>query len=75
MIHVVVKGTKTVEEYKAVRESMIREAARSSAAHMDCTEEWTHGDPVKIWRDSSGVICIEYESGEWWHYNNQGEWW
>ena len=34
-----------------------------------------NGEPVKIWWDANGDLCIEYESGEWYHYNQRGEWW
>ena len=34
-----------------------------------------NGEPMKIWWDANGDLCIEYESGEWYHYNQRGEWW
>lgn len=42
------------------------------------SEDWTAGEPVKSWRDWHGVLCIEYQSGQWWHYKetkNGFEWW
>ena len=38
--------------------------------------EWETKKPIKkVWIDKDGYLCIEYESGEWWHYNDKGEWW
>lgn len=43
--------------------------------HKAACEDWNNGNPVKSWKDSDGVCCIEYENGKWWHYNEKGEWW
>ena len=46
--------------------------------HISSCEHWQHGFPVRCWHDGSGVLCIEYESGRYWHYRNTGhgvEWW
>ena len=40
-----------------------------------CMENWPNGEPVKSWFDAEGNIYIEYESGKWWLYNEDGEWW
>ena len=32
--------------------------------------EWREGKPVKSWYDDDGNICVEYESGKWWHYKD-----
>lgn len=32
--------------------------------------EWREGEPVKSWYDDDGNICVEYESGKWWHYKD-----
>ena len=45
------------------------------ANHKAASDGWEHGEPVKAWWDASGTLCIEYESGKWWHYNANGEWW
>lgn len=29
----------------------------------------------KAWRDDNGILCVEYANGNWWHYNELGEWW
>lgn len=33
-----------------------------------------HESIVKMWR-TDGVLCVQYLSGNWWHYNEKGEWW
>lgn len=43
--------------------------------HKESLQQWNEGEPVKTWFDGNGNICIEYESGKWWHYNEKGEWW
>ena len=43
--------------------------------HKEAVENWTEGEPVKVWFDMNDDLCIEYESGKWWHYNEKGEWW
>lgn len=43
--------------------------------HKQAFENWSEGEPVKVWFDSDNNLCIEYESGNWWHYNENCEWW
>lgn len=46
--------------------------------HMLATDNWSHGNPTKCWEDETGVLCIQYESGSWWHYQKDGStitWW
>lgn len=67
-IEVVVKGTKTIEEFKRVREDMQKRAERYSRKHIASCENWQEGYPVKCWRGAFGVLWIEYESGHCWQY-------
>jgi len=67
-IEVVVKGTKTIEEFKKVRASMEERAERYSKQHISACENWQEGLPVKCWRGQYGVLWIEYESGHCWQY-------
>lgn len=43
----------------------------------EAVEDWKEGEPVKVWFDfdMDNNLCIEYESGKCWHYNEKGEWW
>lgn len=46
--------------------------------HKSAFEYWSYGEPVRYWWDSNGILCIEYRSGNWWHYKvteNGLEWW
>lgn len=74
-MHIVVKDTKTIDEYKAAKSTMEDLANRYYAAHKSAAGLWDEGQPVKVWYDPDGNICIEYESGKWWHYSNNGQWW
>ena len=74
-MHIIVKGTRTIDEYKAARSTMEDLANRYYAAHKSAAGLWDEGQPVKVWYDPDGNICIEYESGKWWHYSNNGKWW
>lgn len=33
--------------------------------HKGACENWQEGEPVRAWKDEDGVVCIEYESGNW----------
>lgn len=74
-MHTVIKGTKTVEEFKKLRSFMEQRATECYQSHKQAFENWQEGDIAKVWIDKDGNICIEYESGNWWHYNDKGEWW
>jgi hypothetical protein len=74
-MYTVIRGTKTIDEFKAVRAAMEQAAAERSAQHRAACEDWTHGEPEKVWKDGDGTLCIEYEDGAWWHYGDNGEWW
>jgi hypothetical protein len=43
--------------------------------HKRAFGDWQEGDISRVWTDNDGNMCIEYESGNWWHYNDKGEWW
>ncbi|WP_167955612.1 hypothetical protein [Anaerosporobacter faecicola] len=57
------------------RNDLMKSATELSKAHRKAFEHWNEGEIVKVWIDTSGNTCIEYESGNWWHYNERGEWW
>lgn len=75
---IVIKNTKTVEEFKNLHAKIEKLAVEYSQKHMAVCEKWENGGPVKAWQDADNNICIEYSNGQWWHYrmnNNQLEWW
>lgn len=74
-MHTVIKGTKTIEEYKQLKKHMEQKAQEYCERHKAAFENWKEGSIKKVWIDGDGNICIEYESGNWWHYNEEGEWW
>jgi hypothetical protein len=48
-MNTVIKGTKTIAEYKRVREDMENLARANYARHKEAFEEWGEGEPVKAW--------------------------
>ena len=71
----VIKGTKTIDEYKKKLLFMNQKATEFYSRHKEAVEDWKEGEPVKVWFDMDDNLCIEYESGKCWHYNEKGEWW
>jgi hypothetical protein len=70
-----VKETTTVEEYRQLRIRIERIAKAHYEEHKRAFENWNEGDIDKIWIDRDGYICIQYQSGNWWHYRENGDWW
>lgn len=63
-------------EFEQTRERVKSLTAKCYKMHKAAWENWPYGEPVKTWFDDDGNFCIEYESGEWYHYNEKGElWW
>ncbi len=54
-------------------------AAKCIKVHKQAAENWSDGKIVKVWKDKNNILCITYESGRWWHYQQTGsgsiEWW
>lgn len=73
--HTVIKGTKTIDEYEKKLLFMNQKATEFYSRHKEAVEDWKEGEPVKVWFDMDDNLCIEYESGKCWHYNEKGEWW
>lgn len=73
--HTVIKGTKTIDEYKKKQMFMEQKATEFYNKHKEAVEDWKEGEPVKVWFDFDDNLCIEYDSGNCWHYNEKGEWW
>lgn len=73
-MEILVRGTKTDEEYNKVLER----AERYSRRHIQGCEHWEDGLPVECRRGAHGVLFITYESGKCWQYQltEHGlEWW
>lgn len=78
-MRIVIKGTKNVEEFLSVQKSIEEQAEICYKQHKNSMENWSNGEPVKVWKDIDDNICIEYENGNWWHYkiseNKKVVWW
>ena len=83
-MQIVIKHTKTIDEYKKLRDKLEKLSEKCSKNHIDHVSNWAHGKPKKVWLSTDTkennsldgvVICIDYEYGSWWHYNETGEWW
>ena len=47
-MNTVIKGTKTIAEYKRVREDMENLARANYARHKEAFEEWREGEPITV---------------------------
>lgn len=74
-MNIVIKGTKNIEEFKKLFDLMEQRATEYYQCHKKAFENWQEGEIEKVWIDGQGNMCIEYASGNWWHYNDKGEWW
>lgn len=71
-MHTVIKGTKTITEYKMLKAYMEQKAKEYYENHKNAVEHWQEGNISKVWIDS-GNFSIEYESGKCWQYNEAGD--
>lgn len=64
---------------KAVGAIDIGMAKECMEVHKKAFEIWEEGGIAKVWRDEAGILCVEYDSGRWWHYRETDsggiEWW
>lgn len=75
IMNTVMRGTKTGKEFKELETCIEQKAREYYKRHKNASENWQEGEIAKVWIDGQGNICIEYKSGKWWHYNEEGEWW
>lgn len=73
-MHVVIKRTSTVAEFKVEKEKMEYLANTFYQRHKKSSDPWKEGEPIKAWWGFNGDLWIEYSSGQCWHYNSNGEW-
>lgn len=43
-------------------------AETAMGIHKMAYEKWREGDISRFWLDVDGILCVQYESGNWWHY-------
>lgn len=72
MLHTVVKGTRTITEYKQAKADMERLTNLFYQKHLASTDRWTDGVPVKVWYEDSSTLCVQYESGIVYYYDQDG---
>ncbi|MCI8339205.1 MAG: hypothetical protein HFH62_11100 [Lachnospiraceae bacterium] len=53
---------------RKVGDRMEQFAMRCYEAHRMAFECWNYGGIDKAWADGDGILCIRYDSGDWWHY-------
>ena len=61
-MRVIVKHTKTIDEYNRERQELASVAQARYADHANGSE-WMHGAPVCVWRACTGQIMVEYADG------------
>lgn len=44
-------------------ETMNERARACYTVHRGACEDWTHGEPVEVWRDENHILCIRYADG------------
>lgn len=77
-MYIVINGINTVEELKDLKAYLEQKAKELYENHKKAFSIWKEGEIEKVWLDTNGNICIEYKSGNWWHYretDNGLEWW
>lgn len=47
---------------------MSRKVLETYKKHKAMFDHWEYGEPVKSWTDSNRNLCIQYQSGKWFHY-------
>lgn len=72
-VNIIIKNAKTIAEYKEMKEKMKQLTEKCYDKHKKEIKDWKDGEPLKAWVDSTQHICIEYESGAFWHYSDKGE--
>ena len=73
----VIRGAKTIDEFKKRRADMEQQAMKYYNAHRTACEDWRDGEPSRTLYSWDGSLIVEYESGRWWHYrdtDNGVEW-
>lgn len=75
MMEMFSKSKEEAEEmFKKLRKTIEVLTIANYESHKLACEVWEHGEPVKAWFDADQNLCIEYEDGQYWHYNQRGEW-
>lgn len=59
----VIKGTKTVSEYKQRKKLLEDLANQCFSVHFNAVGVWGYGQPIKAWFDLNENLCLEYENG------------
>lgn len=75
---IIIDNVEDSERYTKLRGIMEERANACYIVHKGACEAWKHGEPVRVWRDEYGILCIAYEDGSWWHYGfkiSGLEWW
>lgn len=59
----VIKGTKTIEEYKRVKATMEELAEKMSKAHQNACETWEHGEVKRYGLTTVGTSALNMRTG------------
>lgn len=67
------------KEVEAVSFMDFEMAKECMEEHKKAFGSWAEGSIAKVWRDEADILCVEYDSGRWWHYHETDsgsiEWW
>lgn len=67
---VVIKGTKSVLEYKEMENMLDRWAKRAYVQHKETVDNWEHGDIARV--SFNGCLCVTYADGSVFPYDQFG---
>lgn len=62
-MHIIIKGTKTIGEYKQCYTLMQGLAKAFQKKHDDHLDGWIHGEVCDVWMDKDRNLYLSYEDG------------
>jgi len=68
------KGSNNMDVRKLAQDTNLL-ARHFYSEHKKAFENWSFGEIKKVWFDADNNLCIEYESGDWFHYQHGTKWW
>ena len=64
---------------RMAQSELMQMAELAMKKHKAVVSNWREGRIKKVWQDEDGNLCVMYNSGNWWQYNNLDkpvpEWW
>ena len=58
------------EDFRMEYEPIAVELMEKHKERVEESGEWKEGEIKDFWKDREGNLCIQYKSGNWWHYKD-----